>query len=115
MEAPGLFVNFSTGMRTSITSIFPGRTSYSSLNFGPSSSCASSLCLLYLFVCVLFLFLHEPSRPQRTIRYIRAVTPAVPYWNLVPVTTPTPLFAEIGSLVLFGNGPHFFREDKLLL
>ncbi|PBK59928.1 hypothetical protein ARMSODRAFT_768733 [Armillaria solidipes] len=40
---------------------FSRRTGYSSPNFGPSSSCASSLCLLCLFVHVLFLFPYEPS------------------------------------------------------
>ncbi len=34
-------------MKTSITSVVPGSTSYSSPNFGSSSSCPSSLCLLY--------------------------------------------------------------------
>ncbi len=38
----------------------------------------------------------------------------VPFWYPVPAPTP-PLFAEIGSFVLFGSSPHFFREDKLLL
>ncbi len=33
-------------MKTSITSIFPGSTSYSSSRFRSSSSCPSSLCLL---------------------------------------------------------------------
>ncbi len=33
---------------------------------------------------------YEASRPQHMVRHVRAVGPAVPYWDLVPVTTPTP-------------------------
>ncbi len=33
---------------------------------------------------------YEPSWPQHLACYVRAVDPAVPDWDLAPVTTPTP-------------------------
>ncbi len=32
----------------------------------------------------------EGYLPRHMVRHVRAVGPAVPYWDLVPVTTPTP-------------------------
>ncbi len=44
------------------------------------------------------------------VRHVRAVGPAVPYWDLVPVTTPTPtphaavhLLTLIGTVHIFGS------------
>lgn len=97
------FVDFSTGLKTSVTSIFSGSTSYFSSSFGSSSSPllhvekhCRHLCIdvLRAFQSFRDRILRMPCShngmrwPQRMVHHVRAVGPAVPYGDLMPVTTP---------------------------
>ncbi len=85
---------------------------------GPYNACGLPALRLKLVWSVVFNVPHKDSLLYATHDHngmsLQGCGPAVPYWDLVTAPTP-PLFAGIGSFVLFESSPHFFREDKLLL
>ncbi len=64
-------------------------------------------------VCPTKTLLHATHDHNSVSLQLQGCGPAVPFWDRVPATTPTPLFAEIGSFVLFRSGPRFLHKDKL--